>query len=132
MSVTTNECIAEVNRDCLIACQINNFEDCKTNTVQTCNTTCQNKGGAIFCDGQFINASDLQACADQLATEFSFNIDVNVNADVNGTVSTVTKDSKTTTTAKCSFGAPPRNSNGILAAALGAVAIVVARRRRRS
>ncbi len=133
MSITTSECNEEVNRDCVLDCQTTNFESCQTTTVNTCNTSCTDKGGAIFCDGQFVDAENLQDCADQLASEFSFNIDVtaHVNVSGDGTVTTTNSDGSKTTT-KCSYSGAPVSSNGMLIAGLGAVAFAVARRRRRS
>lgn len=132
MSITTSECNEEVNRDCVLDCQTTNFDTCTTNTVNTCNTTCMNNGGVLVCDGQFINADNLQDCADQLASEFSFNIDIHANVKVNGngSVTTTNSDGSKTTT-KCSYGGAPVNSNGMLLAGLGAVVFAVARRRRR-
>jgi MYXO-CTERM domain-containing protein len=133
MSVTTSECTEEVNRDTVLSCQTDNFTSCETDTVNTCNTTCMNKGGALFCDGQFIDADDLQACADQLMTEFSFNIDVTAHVAVNGngTVTTTNSDGSKTTS-KCSFSPPTQGKNGMALGALALLGVVVARRRRRA
>ena len=133
MSVTTSECTEEVNRDCVLSCQTDNFTSCETDTVDTCNTTCMDKGGAIFCDGQFLEADDLQACADQLADEFSFNIDVTAHVAVNGNGTvTTTNGNGTKTTTKCSFSPPTRGHDGMALGALAVLGIVVARRRRRA
>jgi len=127
-SVTENECTEEVNRDCVLGCQTDNYESCQTDTVQTCNTTCKDKGGALVCDGQYIEASDLQACADQLASEFSFNIDVTAHA-----VATVTNnETGKKTSTKCSFSPPTRGGNGAALGAVAALALVLSRRRRRA
>ena len=101
LSVVESECIEEVNRDCVLSCQTDNYETCQTETVNTCNTTCKDKGGALFCDGQFIGASNLQACADQLASEFSFNIDVTAQA-----VADTASDCADSVSKKCSFSPP--------------------------
>jgi len=128
-TVVENECLEEVNRDCVLSCQTDNYESCQTETVNTCNTTCKDKGGALFCDGQYIGASDLQACADQLASEFSFDIDVTAHA-----VATVTNNKTgAKDEASCSFAPPLRARNGV--AALGALAVLgvaLSRRRRRA
>jgi hypothetical protein len=133
MSVTDSECKEEVNRDCVLSCQTDNYTSCETDTVNTCNTTCTDKGGALFCDGQFIDASDIKSCADQLATEFSFNIDLSamLTVNANGSVTKTNSDGSKTTT-KCSFGPPPSHTNGMLLGALAALGIVVARRRFRA
>jgi MYXO-CTERM domain-containing protein len=73
----------------------------------------------------------LQACADQLAAEFSFNIDVTAHVAVsgNGTVTT-TNGNGTKTTTKCSFSPPARGRSGMLFGALAVLGVAVARRRR--
>jgi MYXO-CTERM domain-containing protein len=132
-SIIQNECTEEVNRDCTLSCQTDNFTSCQTDTVNTCNTTCTDKGGAIFCDGQFLSADNLQDCADQLAAEFSFNIDVTVHATVNGNGSVTTTNSNgTKSTTHCSFSPPTPGHSGMALGALAALGIVVARRRRRA
>jgi hypothetical protein len=128
LSVVENQCKEEVNRECVLSCQTDNYESCQTETVNTCNTTCKDKGGALFCDGQYIGASDLQACADQLASEFSFNIDVTAHAVA--TVKDNTDGSKTEV--KCSFAPPTRGRGGVVAlGALATLGVVLSRRRRR-
>lgn len=127
LSVVENECKEEVNRECVLSCQTDNYEACETETVNTCNTTCKDKGGALFCDGQFIGASDLRACADQLASEFSFNIDVTAHA-----VASVTdKDDGSKSEVSCAFAPPSSGRGGVVAlGALAALGVVLSRRRR--
>ena len=128
LSVVENECKEEVNRDCVLDCQTENYQDCETQTVETCNTTCKDKGGAIFCDGQFISASSLQDCADQLASEFSFNIDVSVHASVTATNNGDGSKSST----NCSFSPPTRGQGGLAVGALALLGVALTRRRRRA
>jgi len=126
--VVENVCVEEVNRDCVLGCQTDNYQSCETATVETCNTTCKDKGGALFCDGQFIGASDVQACADQLAAEFSFNIEVAAKA-----VADTTKDCVDSAASKCSFGVPTTSGGGAMAVgALAALGVALTRRRRRA
>jgi MYXO-CTERM domain-containing protein len=115
----------------VLSCQTDNYTSCQTDTVNTCNTTCETKGGAIFCDGQFLNASDLQACADQLATEFSFSIDVTAHVSVsgNGTVTT-TNGNGTKTTSSCSFSPSTSGHRGVALGGLAVLGIAMTRRRR--
>jgi len=127
-SVVENVCVEEVNRECVLSCQTDNYESCETETVNTCNTTCKDKGGALFCDGQFIGASNVQDCADQLAAEFSMTIDVAVDA-----VTDTTSDCVDSAKSKCSFSPPkPGGSAGMALGALAALGVVLARRRRRA
>jgi MYXO-CTERM domain-containing protein len=50
--------------------------------VQHCEEECETTGGAIFCDGQFLNYADVRACADQLAAELNIMVDIEVEGDV--------------------------------------------------
>jgi hypothetical protein len=133
--VVENECTEQVTRDCVLSCQTDNYTSCQTETVKTCNSSCQNKGGALFCDGQFLDASDLQGCADQLAAEFSFDIDVSahVSVDGNGTVTTTDGDGKKTKAkVSCSFAPPHAGAHGAAAiAALTMLGVAASRLRRR-
>jgi len=127
-SVVENVCVEEVNRECVLSCQTDTYESCETETVNTCNTTCKDKGGALFCDGQFIGASNVQDCADQLAAEFSMTVEIAVDKAVDAT-----EDCIDSTKSKCSFSPPTRGGSGALAlGALAALGVVLGRRRRRA
>jgi hypothetical protein len=65
----TGSCTTQINFDCDATCFFNTDTDCK---VQ-----CTQPSGAIFCNGKYVHASDIQACIDWLATE---NIKVDVSA----------------------------------------------------
>lgn len=85
----SGSCTAEANMECQLDCQTTEvFDQCETETIETCTTTCEEEGGAIFCDGQFVNASNARSCADELKAKFNFNIDI----DVRGTVSEAADD----------------------------------------
>jgi MYXO-CTERM domain-containing protein len=64
-----------------VACDL----DCSTTVKNTCDTRCQDDKGAIFCDGQFLDADDPQACVDYLSTVgISVNVDAWDSADGGG------------------------------------------------
>jgi hypothetical protein len=50
--------------------------------VEKCETECETTGGAIFCDGQFLNASNLDACVDELAAEISIDLSLDIDANL--------------------------------------------------
>jgi len=129
-----DNCVATANSSCQIDCQTTQFESCQTNTVQTCQTDCHDSGGAIFCDGQFLNVTNLKDCAAELASQLSIKVDVNIDVDVdvedNSTV-TVTQNGKKKT-AHCSVAAPGADpGSGAVAGllALGGLAVFARRRR---
>jgi MYXO-CTERM domain-containing protein len=68
--------------------------------VEKCETDCKQTGGAIFCDGQFINADNADSCADELEAEVKIEIDIDAAID---TVEDTADDvgEKTEQTADC-------------------------------
>ena len=62
-------CTAQASSACQVTCQSKQFTTCKTEQVQVCEKDCKETGGALFCDGQFLAVTDLQACADELFAE---------------------------------------------------------------
>ncbi len=83
-TVCTGDCSAQSTSTCQIDCQATGFSACETTVSQKCTEKCTNSGGAIFCDGQFLDASDLSACAAELAAKLDIHVDVSVKATVNG------------------------------------------------
>jgi MYXO-CTERM domain-containing protein len=69
-------CTAKVNTQCQVDCQERTYTNCEQKMVEQCNTECKDKGGAIFCDGQFVNADNTQSCADELSAKLKINIDI--------------------------------------------------------
>lgn len=88
----SGSCTAQANTTCQVDCQIETFDECETELVETCKTTCEDEGGAIFCDGQFVNASNANTCASQLKATFDFDIDV--KGSFSSTVDSTKKKSK--------------------------------------
>jgi hypothetical protein len=129
--VCTGSCSAQANTTCQIDCQTTSFQSCETSVVETCRTDCRDKGGAIFCDGQFLNAANLQDCAAELAAEISIqvNIDVDIDADVD-----VDTDSDGDDDIRCAAAPPSGGSTGALPLALLGAAVVsgIVRRVRRA
>ena len=123
-------CVSTSDTTCQINCQTNSFQSCETTTTERCHTECTNRGGAIFCDGQFLNASDLESCASELLDKVSIHVDISaaITATVNAQVDTTSTAAKNKT--GCSLGtAPPRNSGAWASAALLAGAMLLRRRR---
>lgn len=80
MPTCTNACMAsctaKVNTQCQVDCQERTYTSCEQKMVETCKTECKDKGGAIFCDGQFLNAVDVHDCADELKVKVKIDIDI--------------------------------------------------------
>jgi hypothetical protein len=118
------QCTATTNVSCQVECQTMEWESCQTTIRERCTTSCEDKGGAIFCDGEFLNASDLDRCAAELSAEISITLDVNIDIDTS-----VDTDGDGDTDVSCAMDprAPGNAGMWIFAALVGTAAI---RRRR--
>src|SRR5262245_20664445 len=65
----TGSCTTQVNFDCDFACF--------AKLEGSCNVQCDDPKGALFCNGQYVAASDVDACIQYLATQ---GVDVDVSA----------------------------------------------------
>jgi hypothetical protein len=85
-------CTAKANTQCQVDCQERTYTQCEQKMVEHCDTECKDKGGAIFCDGQFVNASNAQSCADELRAKLSIDIDVKASVSAAGNAASKTAD----------------------------------------
>jgi len=135
--VPDTTCEEHCNRCCTGACQTQvNFDcdyGCTVDVKAHCNAKCSSVSGGIFCNGQYVDATDVEACLSYLATQ---SVKVDTSARASGTAScgldgcqgaadTVTKASG------CSTAAPGSQPLALCALALCTLAAgLVARRRR--
>jgi MYXO-CTERM domain-containing protein len=81
----TGSCDGRANLGCQVACQSDLYTECEDVVVQECRDECETSGGAIFCDGQFLaTGSDPVPCAEELRDAFGAEVDVSVEAAVEG------------------------------------------------
>jgi hypothetical protein len=78
----TGSCTARANAECQVDCQAEVYTVCEEEQVETCETDCETTGGAIFCDGKFLIASDIKACAAELSAKVDIQVDVSIDGDV--------------------------------------------------
>ncbi len=63
----SGSCEAEANIDCQVRCQGNLYADCKADLEGGCTAQCQEPDGALFCDGQYVDAgNNLEECVNAL------------------------------------------------------------------
>jgi hypothetical protein len=128
-------CEAQASSSCQVTCQAEQFTVCKTELVQHCEEECETTGGALYCDGQFLNVTELQACADQLHAELAIDVSVEIDVEVECTSSECEVDSggKAEGDAEggCFSTIDPRGGLGGTLMALGIVGLHLVRRRRR-
>jgi hypothetical protein len=133
-------CTAKVNTQCQVDCQEKTYTSCEQKMVQRCETECKDKGGAIFCDGQFVNAADVHDCADELKAKVKIDIDIDAAIETAGkgvskAASTVGKevDKHVDVDSKCSVTNVGTNGNrGLWALVALPVGLAFWRARRRA
>ena len=127
-------CTAQASSGCVVTCEAEYFATCKTELVTQCNEECKTTGGALFCDAQFLHATDLQACADQLYAEFAIEVDIEIDVEcVDGMCEADGKgevDAEGEAGGGCLSTIDARGGLGGLLMAMGVVGLGLARRRR--
>ncbi len=125
----TGSCDTQVNFDCDFKC----MADVEVN----CKAQCTKPTGGIFCNGQFVNATDVQQCIAYLGTKLKINVDI--SAQASGSSNCTGNDCSAEGNASVKAGgcaAAPGSNNGLagalgLVGALGIVSGVRARRKAR-
>jgi hypothetical protein len=114
----TGACDTQLNFDCDLKCTVD---------VQAkCDVACKKPEGAVFCNGQYVNATDVKACVTYLATR-----NIKVDTSASGSVTCTGTDCAGVGDIKgCSTG----SANGYGVGLLAVVGMTLARRlsRRRS
>lgn len=127
-------CSAQANASCDIMCQAMGSASCTTSgsIFNNCNASCM-ANTAIFCNGNFINASDANACANDLKN--LLNITVTgwsyANAGCDGGTCEASAGAGGSVSCDMAPAAPPI-SGAVLGIGLGATIIGSVRRRRAS
>jgi hypothetical protein len=119
-----DSCTAQSNLQCDINCQAQGYVSCQSNLASVCQAQCSQPTGALFCNGQYVNAPDPGQCVSDLAAE------LNINVAATGECSGGTCEGKAS--ASCGQIAPgafPPAGECVLGIALGAGILGAARRR---
>jgi len=107
----SGSCEADANLDCEV--------QCSADLTGGCDVDCDAPEGALFCDGQYIEVTDLASCAQYLLDNFSISLDISVTGDVS-----------------CSVADPGATSAagglGVMFGLMSLGGLAAARRRRRS
>jgi MYXO-CTERM domain-containing protein len=128
--VCTGSCTATANTTCQEQCQESSYDQCRTQLANNCTTQCQGETGAIFCNGEYVNASDLQQCIDALNAILSVQISATGSASCDG--GECNAEGAVTTKTTCAASPMDRRSGALWAfGAVGLAAIVAKRRRAR-
>ena len=127
--VTVDSCLEHCQECCHGACTSQANLSCDINCFAKleggCNVQCDEPTGAIFCNDQYVFASDVTGCITYLATQ-GINVDVSARAsatcDLSGCNVDGAIDSPLTKAAGCS--AAPAGASGRAAAPVGALSVV--------
>ena len=74
-------CTATANVQCQESCQESSFETCRSQLSSDCSTQCNSSSGAIFCNGQYVDANDVNACVDALNGILSVHVTSHCSGD---------------------------------------------------
>ncbi len=85
MGSCEGQCRADVNMNCQIDCQSDLYVECRADFQGGCEVQCEQPEGAIFCEGQFIETSNIDNCVDALRN--LLNAEVEFHAEASGSAS---------------------------------------------
>lgn len=123
-----DHCITCCNGGCQTVANFDCDFDCFAELKGGCDVQCSKPSGAIFCNGQYVYASDISACIQYLATQ---GIEVDASASATVTCSGGDCDLSTLVDSGCA-AAPNRrgDAEGLLFFGMIGLGLAVARRRR--
>jgi MYXO-CTERM domain-containing protein len=123
------QCKAEINMDCQVSCQSEGYVNCKAELQGGCEAQCESPDGALFCDGQWVQTTNVDECADAIIAAFQIEIEGYANAEGECSGNECSGSAE----AGCSCSAPGGNSDtdfslGFLALGMAVAGIAGARR----
>ncbi len=126
----SGSCTAKANLDCNVQCKSKGYASCEANLQGGCNVACTQPKGALFCDGQWVNTTNVDQCVSDLEAV----LHIKVTASANGSCSGNQCTGQAQAAATCGVGAPggPALPGGMLVVGLGIVAAAAARRARKN
>lgn len=126
-------CKAKCDASCSGSCDVRADVDCNVSCESElkggCETQCSEPKGALFCDGQYVDAANIDDCLAYLAT-------LNIEVEASGSVKCTNGNCNAAGEAGVSCSAQPVGSSapldvGVIATAVVGLGFVVSRRRRR-
>ncbi|MFO0550379.1 MAG: hypothetical protein U0271_18435 [Polyangiaceae bacterium] len=122
------ECHAEANADCQVTCQSDGYVQCEADVTGGCKTQCSEPDGALFCNGEWINTTDLDACIQAIEDQYNITVETHSSASCTGNECTA----EAGCTATCAVSPEHQGSTSVGLAAFGLVGIGLFAARRRS
>jgi hypothetical protein len=108
--------------------------DCFAELSGGCEVNCQKPEGALFCNGQYVNASDIGACINWLLTNKNIEVDVSATASVEcsgGNCDLGAALDGGACTVSAGLGPDVPDAEGLLALMMLGLGVTTVRRRRR-
>lgn len=126
----SGSCSAKANLDCNVKCQSMGFASCEAKLQGGCTVACTQPKGALFCDGQWINTTNLDQCVSDLEAVLHITVTASSSGSCTGNQCT----GQAQAAATCDVGAPgdPALPGGMLAAGLAVAAMAGWRRSRKN
>jgi hypothetical protein len=121
-------CTAQANLNCDVSCQAKGYAGCTSSLQGGCQAQCTAPSGAVFCNGQWINASDVQNCVNQIESLFNIQVSGSAMAGCEGGTCSAEAQGKASASCDMSPNAPPI-SGGLLFLGVGGLAAGIVRRR---
>ena len=124
----SGSCTAEVNASCNIDCQSKGEASCEATVTGGCQAQCSQPKGALFCNGQFVNASDVSNCVDALKQLLNIQVSGSASSSCDG--GTCEANAQGTASAGCSAAPGEPIGGTFLLAGLGMMGIAISRRKK--
>jgi hypothetical protein len=129
--VTPSDCLSHCKECCHGACSTTANFDCDVSCFAElqggCTAQCSEPTGALFCNGEYVYASDIEACIQYLATQ-GINVDISARASATCTLSGCDGVSSIKGCSASPIQSMPLDMTG-LAVGVAVVGIAVSRRR---
>jgi hypothetical protein len=124
------DCRAQASVDCQVDCQSEGYVDCKLEVEGGCEAACSRPDGALFCDGQYVDAgNNLEESIGAIEAALDITVEASGSADCEGNTCTA----EGSASASCDIAEPDGRGTPIAAfsALLGTIGLMASRRRRR-
>lgn len=124
----SGSCTARANLDCQVDCQASGYVECRADLQGGCTGDCD-ASGALFCDGQYVHASDLKACLEYLESQLQIDVSGWVTGQCVGTMCEITAEAKCSCRVGGASSAPPAGALALAGLVLGLASLRRVRRR---
>lgn len=126
-------CTADANMKCQTDCAATGYVDCTAQLQSDCNIQCDAEGGAVFCDGQYVDrGNNAKECIDALNAWLKEHVTIEASASGSSSCDNGTCEAKGDAQASCKCTTPGKktDTNTGAVALVGFLGLAIAARRR--